>query len=461
MNEATRPIRLARTRRPLGVTLAEMIVAVAILAGMFVLIGRIFSASGKSSSIAIGTANANRALRLLIRTMREDLRHIDLANGYLVIRKVQLVHENDDTKGRFYLTPDEKAQYAALAAPGNLPPTPLQSDMLIFFTNRRTNSYTELGAVLGQSVIDDGVQDSNEVWHQASTSQLAQVVYGHANFVEYDSVGQLVQVWEGGDSDTVFDIEDTDQAAVQPTGEIFGSSLRLSRRAVLMGEFDKVWGPLYDQRIVGATDDRVPRMPWTEFLPIGMPFSLPLPAVDLANVARSDFRSLVDPYPPANQVHRLAYDFLPGCVEFDIAWTYKSREFDEYLEWVNAAYPDYQYGYPLTMKARPKVSDEPIATSAPQRWYHNLTRGSVTNEELAVRDPFLWNRNYRFRDLWYVASNPNEQVAYWPVPAPVSPTTFVEIRPSALRIRVRLFDPQGGLTEPIESTFIVPVGAEG
>ena len=142
------------------------------------LIGRIFSTSSKSSSMAIGTANANRALRLLVHTMREDLSRIDMANGFLVIRKVRLTNKDDDEKGRFYLTADERDQYAGLASPDNLPPTPLQSDMLIFFTNRRTNSFTEL-EVLPIGASNPNVQEPGEVWQQTSSSQLSECLYLH------------------------------------------------------------------------------------------------------------------------------------------------------------------------------------------------------------------------------------------------------------------------------------------
>jgi type II secretory pathway pseudopilin PulG len=478
MIKPARTIRCTRPRGRLGVTLAELIVAVAILAGMFVLIGRIFASSGKSSSIAIGTANANRALRVLMRTMRDDLEHIDLTNGYLVLRKVTLTdgENHDPPTGRFYLNQDEKDQYAP-----DPPPNPVQSDMLIFFTNRRTNSYTENELLPGFSDINPYTLDPGEAWREKDSSQLVQVVYGQANLVEYDDLGNRAPVWDGSSS-TVFDIEATEQnqSRNQPLGEVFGSSLHLARRAVLMGEFESTVArlPLSDPTVIDATTDWVRRTAWMPtfyqqgYPPGNLPSPLPFPLPDMDGsflratnpqlTSWSQLRSLIDPYPPANQAHRLAYDFLPGCVEFEVSWTYESAEFDRYLLAAGLAYPGLQDGYPLTNT--PVLGWDQL-DSAPVRWYSRLDdRGSATPEERAVMDPITHRYNL-YRDVWPSTGD----LAFWPVYVPISvgpdlslgtsDDQFAPIYPSALKVRVKLLDAHGGLTEPIESTFIVPIGA--
>ncbi|MCG3129998.1 MAG: hypothetical protein FLDDKLPJ_00745 [Phycisphaerae bacterium] len=161
-----------RPERRGAFTLAELVVAVAILALMMLLAGQVFTITVKSTGQATALTNVNQRLRLLEETLREDLRYVTPENSILFVqgRPVRAYWTKDGMEGDappdgglgdptdgypHFPDPEREDASGNLVAP--------RADLLAFFTSR-----------LGTSAVYNGA---------ASHSQF--VVYGHANAGKY------------------------------------------------------------------------------------------------------------------------------------------------------------------------------------------------------------------------------------------------------------------------------------
>jgi len=157
-------------------SLAELVISIAILLLMLSLAGQVFNLTVKSTGQATAITRVNEAFRILEETLREDLRHVQPGQSVMVIqgnpvdaywtRNGKVADDDGEPDTGYPHTGDpERDDPTHKDALGHYVLTPPRADVLMFFTARSGSSY------LNPSV----------------TSNLQQIVYGHAEIGDYTS----------------------------------------------------------------------------------------------------------------------------------------------------------------------------------------------------------------------------------------------------------------------------------
>ncbi|MFQ5415274.1 MAG: type II secretion system protein J, partial [Phycisphaerae bacterium] len=318
----------SRARRCRAFTLAELVVAVGILALMMALAGQVFSITVRSTGQATALTSVSQALRQLELTLRDDLRHAEPGNSLILIQSNPVNAywtqrgAGADVDGKPANGYPHPADPDREDAAGN--PVAPRADILMIFTAR-----TALSTV-----------------YPAVSSDLQQVVYGHAVLGEYEPTGDappapafaFVPGPDAFPTNPAFGTPDPNAVSPVPAeswhlarrsmlltqapqpdnvapawarwlgGVGPGETIDPTDNPVLLGETDVVGGFAYDKRVLVPTG--------------GYPWYLP---EILTNDAKPYARSRLDPDPPAPLADRLGHYLLPHCASFKVEWTLDPR----------------------------------------------------------------------------------------------------------------------------------------
>lgn len=345
--------RLSARRR--AFSLAELVISMGILVLMMSLAGQVFNITVQSTGQATALTEVMQQLRSFEHTLRDDLRSVQPGNSLILIQGnpvnaywTQTGKDADDDAATANAGP--ATGYSHPADPeredssGNGNSVAPRADILMIFTARP-----------GASFVDAGTAQP--------TSNLQQVVYGHAELGEY------VPNPNAGAPSYIFqpDLNNNPELSMFPSdmlnGALYPSTTKvaatpaaqwhLARRSVLLLPTDPpavltppmIW--LDDSRLLECEtdvfrradmgimhnfryEDDVLRPQLSDVgLPIGGPWFLPKIFGDVTDpyaLWRKPFaRSRLDPTPPALYANRIGHYLLPNCASFKVEWTLNPR----------------------------------------------------------------------------------------------------------------------------------------
>ncbi len=509
-------MRYGQSARRRAFSLAELVISVGILVLMLSLAGQVFNITVQSTGQATALTESMQQLRVLERTLRDDLRSVQPGNSLIFIQGnpvnaywTQNGKDSDDDSATAkagpatgYPHPSDPEREVSIGS-GN--PVQPRADILMIFTARPGVSFAETGA-------------------NQTSSNLQQVVYGHAELGEYlpnptPGTGAPSYVFQPDlNTDPLLSMFPTDvvSAAPYPSPDKIAitpaAQWHLARRSVLLLPTDPptaVDPPLLvldDPRLLTGEMDVFRRADVgvmrnfqyeTEVLrsqvdgtglPIGGPWFLPRIFGDVTGpyaLWQKPFtRSRLDPTPPALYANRIGAYLLPNCASFKVEWSLNPRsEFvagrlDRANEvfWFDPGWidPEHPTDPPDPLKS---LSDRIQALkdktdAASKALYADLNSllndrifdGSLANEySLADRfrgpgfpgaDPDAWEQ------LAPDKIRPNLVVftATRPPANPQSEPVLDPMFPGALRITVDVFDKERRLDRPIRQVMVIPVG---
>jgi type II secretory pathway pseudopilin PulG len=493
---ATLP-RFGRGTRRAAFTLVELSVSVGILALMLALAAVVFKWTLDSTGQAKALTDVNDRLRVLEEQLREDLRYVVPSRSMMIVQTSQVnAHWTkagreadqiessgvpDPLNGYPHPVDPERENVYPAGDPNNpiglnagdlLPP---RADVLMFFTARPGSSFNS----------------------PQFTSNLQQVVYGHAELGELDSSGVLNL--------------STRYALATPLAGTFLPGMpqttlylipahdwHLFRRSVLISDvpkpqIDDSVAPWQDESlglntsglgalgVVGADPDGLTKNGWdivgrtpsnftkTFFdytntvvganptLP-GLPGAPPVAGRDTPNWYA---RSQIDLTLPPTAVRRLGAYFLPNCASFKVEWTCIGRPGPAKIPLQQMLWFDMQRPNPAggTVKTAPfwdinpgnpdalQAPSGPYATLAPQlnALYAGLTARFIAMASGPPTSPPWVDRT---TPMWF-ASDP------LPGATLAGPDPYF---PTALKITVDVFDPNNRFARPIRHVMVLPVG---
>lgn len=346
----------AGSARP-AFTLVELVVSIGILLLMLSLAGQVFSVTVKSTGQATALTRVNQRLRQFERILRDDLRNVqpglsmiliqgNPVNAYWTQDGRDADGDGNPSNGYPHASDPERERARANAVGPSIPAKP-RADILMIFAARKGRSYT-----------------NPEV-----TSNLQQVVYGHAELGEYvpnpSSTGlhdrfTLVQ------GPAAFPNENGYPSATV-VSPVPSEHWHLARRSVLLlpggrpprpncaspridflddlcllegrSDYIGVSGAptppecqpgdfrycTYEESVLLPATDGLgksdPFWPW--FLP--EIFGDTQPVVPYANWKKPFARSLLDTTPPPLYADNLAHFMLPHCASFKVEWALNPR----------------------------------------------------------------------------------------------------------------------------------------
>ncbi len=181
--------KCSRPRRRRAFSLAELVVSIGILVLMFALAGQVFSLSIQSTGQATALTELSRLLRAFEQTLREDLAQVEPGRSVMLIQGNPVNaywtqqgkdgDANDDPSDGYGHLSDPSRETDDVDESGIRIPQKPRADMLMLFTARRSSSFAH-----AQS-------------HPGLSSNLQQVVYGHAEPGEYVAVEGSAALGEG------------------------------------------------------------------------------------------------------------------------------------------------------------------------------------------------------------------------------------------------------------------------
>ncbi len=479
-----------RARR--AFSLAELVVAIGVLVLTLALAGQVMSITVRATGQATAFTNVSQAIRALERTLRDDLSHVAAGRTVLLIQGNPInaywtVDERDadddgDPQMRSTLALDPEREDPADPSRRRL--LPPRADLLMFFTSRQATNYVPYTKIDGSPV-------------RSVTSQVQQVVYGHADLADYVRVAPGAYTIE----------QDADAFPEFPNpGPVPASRWHLARRVVhllpvpapatltpgwvdwdapqarldlpevLVGETDVVGGFDFERFVIqpldsGALPNVYPDGGWPHFWPMifrkgSKPFA----------------RSVLDPTPPAKLAARLGHYFIPGCASFKVEWTLDPRaafiggrlDYERDVLWIDPGHVQVDPNNaknitrePLTALRR-AMADAAADVSQALRWQalNDVIQAPLLGSSVLLPysvaqrfgndlDPDnQWRvHEYRTKDLApnlvvFTANRLDGSGRLIPD----------EVFPTALRITVDVMDEQGRLPRPIRHVMVIPVG---
>lgn len=434
----------AARRRPIvrrgGFSLVELIVSIGLLGLMMSLAGKIFALSIESTGQATSLINVSKSLRLLEEALRNDLCGVDPDRSMLIIQGNPIdaywtandaAVDGDEmpTNGAFDHAIDAEREDVE----GNF--VKPRADILMLFTSRPTSSIAYPGV----------------------RSNLAQVVYGHAELGELDSAGNWATdpVPFPPDDVTFFDRPSDGWHLARRSVALIDSSVAVLTSLGLIdggvtppqspdegamgsagpfplrdGEFDFIVQSLggklfFDGKVVSG-------IPWTD-----------------PNLPEWYLRSRLDVTPPARAATRLGHYFLPKCANFKVEWTpigpgrlpkHGGIDLREML-WIDPGVPNDWVTKIGDIRSRIEALDT-LDDRLDQLDDGNLNNGVDLLDELnalatRMADPAT--------NGWF-SRDPDTGDGSDPM------------WPTALRVTVDVFDDSGKFTRPIHHVMVIPVG---
>lgn len=475
-------------------SLAELVVAIGVLVLTLALAGQVMSITVRATGQATAFTNVSQAIRALERTLRDDLSHATPGRTVLLIQGNPInaywttderdADDDADPQTRTSLALDPEREDPADPTRRRL--LPPRADMLMFFTARPASNYVPYTKIDGSPV-------------RSVTSQVQQVVYGHADLGDYVRVAPgAYTIEQDADAFPEFPKPSPVPASrwhlarrvvhllpspAPPTlkpgwVDWDAPKARLDLPEVLVGETDVVGGFDYERWVVAPPDsgamttDQYPEGDWPHFWPMvfhkgSKPFA----------------RSLLDPTPPATLAERLGHYFIPGCASFKVEWTLDPRaafiggrlDFERDVLWID---PGHVHVDPNNAK---NVTREPLAAmrqaladagaevSQALRWQalNDVIQAPLLGSNVLV--PYTLAQRFghdldpdnQWRVHEYATTDRAPNLAVFTATRRDDATGALiaeEVFPTALRITVDVMDEQGRLPRPIRHVMVIPVG---
>lgn len=468
-----------------------------VLVLMLSLAGQVMSLTVRASGQATAFTETMQAVREMERTLREDLRHVRRGRSLMVIQGNPInAYWTADGQGAdndanpangypFARHPDREiftsAKQRILAPP--------RADLLMFFTERRANTYI--------------TYSGRDIPPTQMTSQVQQVVYGHALIGDYEKTPS------GGFSlQFTPDYDPRANPGPFPTFPTYwpvpAAQWLLARRVIHLlpvsrpnGINPTSWADYSSQRF----DDSELLQGQTDVLCLTAPFTYetvalnpkPVPPTttingpprywpELSEFTKPFDRSRLDPAPPPAMAHTLGHYLMPHCASFKVEWALDPASsfvagrlnYENGLLWIDPG----NLGDDLTT---PK-DDEPLDAIIK---LHGVLKGDPSQlpREQAIRallearqgryDPSM-PAGYSLKERF--ASDVNGGDKDWRNPVddrrpnlhvfvanrggPPDDPVPDDIFPRALRITVDVYDKLQRLDQPIRHVMVLPVGEE-
>ncbi len=493
-----------------GFTLAELVVAVGILALMMALAGEMFSIAVHSTGQATALTNVSQRLRMVEQTLREDLAHVSRESSILAIwglparnywTKAGYDADNnkDPADGYPHLADPEREE----AVNGEMRMIAPRADILMFVTQRRG---------VRSAVFTD------------VTANAQQVVYGHALQTEYvadettqsgyrsilepnDVVPRSRLEFRSAEEVRQFPLDDGER---NEPSRVPASQWHLARRSVLLTNeappdpdpdgrqwadthpFDPVANEDGDWPLLAGLTDVVGLFDYDQAILPGIPAPyhgessqawkrLVLPgserAADFLVRGKWARRSVLDLTPPAPIGDRIASYFLPHCASFKVEWTIdpslyeqgtNTRGIGDRVLWFDSDFTiDPSRVYQTIQTAVQKLEAlmeeaEPLEAERLQKRIDQLS--SLWNMfDTDSRGRFPKDNNGNYDDIpglfWYpslVKLNGTEPDTDGSGNPRTAPDRFY---PYALRITIDVYDENLRLDRPVRHVMVIPVGA--
>lgn len=350
-------------------TLAELVVAIGVLLLMLSLAGQVFNLTIQSTGQATALTHISQQLRALERTLRDDLAAVQPGESLIVIQGnpvdaywTSQGREADPDRGSpgggpangYPHVADPEREVELPSKPGELVPVLPRADMLMLFTSREANSYV-----------------NPEV-----TSNVQQVVYGHAELGDYVAVAtppteptcddpvstartgayQFQRLREASGAKDLFPLDSKGYPSLTTECEVPASQWHLARRSVLLmptaappgspgapsalvwptntladdrllrNESDIIWNFNYDSAVLKPKPGPGPALPVV--FPLNGCWQPPPAILGTTSATASTVlipRSKLDPAPPALCANRLGHYLLPNCASFKVEWSLNPR----------------------------------------------------------------------------------------------------------------------------------------
>lgn len=327
-------------------SLAELIISIGILVLMMSLAGQVFNITVQSTGQATALTEIMQQLRAFEQTLRDDLRGVQPGHSLILIQG-NPVNAYWTQNGKD--ADDDAATAGAGPATGyphpsdperedaNANPVKPRADILMIFTTRPASSFVETGT-------------------PPLTSNLQQVVYGHAELGEYIPSGtdNPKYSFERATGAQPYFPEANDYPSPTAVSLVPAAQWHLARRSLLLLPMPPPstglsWNDINDaspadlantKKILEGEVDVVgdfqhenlvlrPQIDPTTGLPFGEPWFLPAIFGDVAGPYKDWIkpfaRSRLDTTPPALYANRIGAYLLPNCASFKVEWTLNPR----------------------------------------------------------------------------------------------------------------------------------------
>lgn len=503
-------LRYGLSARRRAFSLAELVISMGILVLMMSLVGQIFNITVQSTGQATALTEIMQQLRAFERTLREDLRTVQHGNSVILIQGNPVNaywtqsgkdadNDGDPSNDRGYPADPEREQ---LDGNGNTVREAPRADILMIFTARPGASFVEAGTA-------------------PLTSNLQQVVYGHAELGEYvtsevpgekykfEPAPQAFPTDTPGGAEYPSTTKVSPVPAAQwhlarrsvhllptpppPTGLSWeaiktpsppAKGVGLGRNEILEGAVDVVGDFRYEDIVLHPVDPQ-PFPPWGSQNPWYPPSvfgnTLTIPFRDWH---KPYARSRLDPAPPALFANRIGHYLLPNCASFKVEWTLNPRS--EFvagrLDRTNEVYwfDPGDVGIPTDPNPDPLRSLKDAATNAtgPAKDALECLLGTTANGAPIDRcrldhpDGMRYSLSDRFRGVAYPGAPPNAWEQLAPDKKRPNLVIFTALRPGAsgsepvfdpmfpgaLRITIDVFDKELRLERPIRYVMTIPIG---
>jgi len=475
-------------RRP-AFTLAELVVSIGILVVLLGLASQVMSLTVRSTGQARALTEVSQTLRVLERTLREDLAGVQRPGPGVDEASVLLIQGNPINA---YWT---RNQQAAAAAPNPLNDPDLltlpRADLLMIFTRREAESYV-------QYVYPDAADQRQRTPPMRGWKQ---VVYGHAhvrNYIPNPASGpnappyvfdsppaSLADAFPDFDAVSGVPAEDWHlarrlvhltsdmQVAVPTWSEADQVDKRLPSAEILSGTTDILGGEFDYGRDVATPAPEPPAL-----APDGWPWYLPpIFFGPDGNPVRPFDRSMLDPTPPPRFADRLGHYFLPNCASFKVEWALDPYspfvggrlEGEKRIFWIDPGDQgdlpdDPSDDDPLrdVQRAVDEANEVPDQVRA-QRLQDllDMPLGGTTALPYSLRERFGTGSPQGWLAQPY-GDGQRPNLAVFTATRIADPATgdlvAEEVFPAALRITVDLYDRERRLGKPVRHVMILPVG---
>lgn len=475
-------------------SLVELVVVMGVMVLMLSLAGQVMSLTVRTSGQAIAFTETMQAVREMERTLREDLRHVRRDRSVMVIQGNPINaywttdgrDADDDGKPEtgYPITKNPDREIRLAGEP--VIPTPPRADILMFFTERKANSYITYQA--------------RDIPPTQVTSQIQQVVYGHALLGEYERGTAALQF--GPD----YDPQNQNPRPFPDYPKFWrvpAAQWHLARRVVHLlpvppppTPMIPVWADYSSERL----DHPRLLQGGTDLLCLNNPFTYEAVALTPSNLGdpggpprywpeifesntKPYARSQMDPTPPPAQVQTMGHYMMPGCASFKVEWALDSQssfvagklQYENGLYWIDPgdlgidlSSPNDDEPLDAIIKAHQALLSDPNQVTREQalmslletrqgKWDTSLPQGYSLQERFGGgktadtqwRDPMDDTRPHLHV---FVANRSAPALGGEPIPD--------DVFPKALRITVEVYDKLQRLDQPIRHVMILPVGEE-
>ena len=468
------------TRLRPAFSLAELVVAVGVLALMFALVGQVFSLTLRSTGQARALTDTSQLLREFERTLRRDLEHVQPGSSLMVIQGNPV---------RAYWTQNgkdadpDRADAQTGRGPDNGYPHPKDVLREVAGDDSGRLEWPRADVLMLFTAHGEG---GSGTFEKPSPNQA--VVYGHAELGEYVRSGVNDWDFQPLSAEPMFPLTSSQREPAPPNesdvAPIPAERWHLARRSVVLvqGTSSKGVESLFDDEILlGATDvvaefnyEKMVLKPMDD--PLGQfPLCWPLVLFVPPGGQPPYVRSKLDLTPPAPLGDRLAHYCLPGCASFKVEWALDPHsefvagrlEGEREIYWFDPGAWDYASGNPTQADPAAQMRnafdpDDGTTAFNPTRLENLLTEDTEHPDKAKYS---LENRLGIGHPEWQIApgGRPNYTMVFTATRRNQDTGELVseDIFPAALRVTVDVYDSDDRLDRPIRHVMVLPVGSVG